>query len=85
MLNQTLQTAIADCKAESKKAMRKAETPQDLFEGDGGFYNMFSCDRMKRWKMMVSCTVDCVAQKIGMVKNLTVFYDKAQFNTISQV
>lgn len=69
VLNQTLQTAIAECKTESKKAMRKAENPEENFEGDGGLYNMFSCDRMKRWKMMVSCTIDCVAQKVGMVKN----------------
>lgn len=69
VFNQTLLAAITECKTESKKAMKKVESPEENLDGDGGLYNMYSCDRMKRWKMMVSCTIDCVAQKIGMVKN----------------
>lgn len=28
---------------------------------------MFSCDRVNRWKIVVTCTIDCVAQNLGMV------------------
>lgn len=69
VLNQTLLSAKAECMTEARKSMKKFNASEDTVDGDGGFYNMFSCERTNRWKTMVTCTIDCVAHKIGMVKN----------------
>jgi hypothetical protein len=72
IINQTLTAAKEECMIESRKVMRKStagDAGEENFEGDGGLYNMFSCERTKRWKTMVTCTIDCVSQKVGMVRN----------------
>jgi hypothetical protein len=67
-LNQTLLTAKAQCMTEARKSMKKFNASEDTIDGDGGLYNMFSCERSNRWKTMVTCSLDCVSHKIGMVK-----------------
>lgn len=66
-LNQTLAAAKQQCLMDVRKSRKSVNASDDTIEGDGGLYSMFSCDRMNRWKTVVTCTVDCVAQKVGMV------------------
>lgn len=66
-LNETLKSAKAQCLYETRKGRKNYNNSEEIIEGDGELYNMFSCNRIKIWKSYVTCTMDCVAQKFGMV------------------
>jgi hypothetical protein len=74
VLNQTLIAAKTDCMSELKKAMKEFDAAQENAEAENGFENMLSNDRSRRWKIMVTCAINCVAQKIGMVRIVFVLF-----------
>lgn len=62
-------TAKNQCLTETRKNRQKNNaSDDDVIQGDGGLYNMFSCDRINQWKTLVTCTIDCMAKKLGVVK-----------------
>lgn len=50
------------------RKINNASGDDDFVEGDGGLYTMFSYERVNFHKTLVTCTISCVAQKIGMVR-----------------
>lgn len=67
--NETLKVVKTECVIETKKNRKNYNGSEDTIDGDGELYNMFSCDRIKRWKTFVTCAIECVAQKVGVVIN----------------
>lgn len=66
-ISETLKLAKAQCLVETRKSRKPYNESEDFIDGDGELYTMFSCDRIKRWKTFVTCTIECIAQKVGMV------------------
>jgi hypothetical protein len=67
--NETLSVIKAECMKELRKSRKNVTEKSDEVEGNGGLYNMFSCEKINRWKTTVTCTMDCFAMKIGVVMN----------------
>ena len=70
--------------SEIRKSLRKNNDTEGKFDGDGGLYNMFSCDRINRWKTVVTCAIDCVAQKLAMVNSKMLVF-AILINFLSQI
>lgn len=76
--NDTFLTTKAQCIAANRKMLRKNNDTQGKSEDDSGLSNLFSCDRVNRWKTVVTCTIDCVAQKLGMINSDEIVLDVAK-------
>lgn len=75
--NENLQKIKTQCTHDIKKSIRKNNTDSSATDDYGGVYSLFSCDRLNRWKAMITCTINCMGEKLGMVsaKYRTSFYD----------
>lgn len=56
------------------RKVNNASSNGDFVEGDGGLYTMFSYDRVNFHKTLVICTIDCVAQKAGIVRMCEMYF-----------
>ncbi|KAG5670422.1 hypothetical protein PVAND_000688 [Polypedilum vanderplanki] len=65
--NEKLQMIKSLCVQEVKKNLTKSDENATTVESDGGMYNIFSCDKVNRWKTSVTCTIDCMGQKLEMI------------------
>ncbi|CAO1421600.1 unnamed protein product [Diamesa tonsa] len=66
-INKTVAGLRWKCIVETRKKRQPNGTASDEFEGDGGIFDMYSCDRVNRRKSEISCIMDCIGQKTGMI------------------
>lgn len=77
IVNEDIQIIKAECLQEMKKTRKQSNSDNSTFNGDGGLYNLFSCDRINQWKATITCTLNCMGLKLGMVnKQKTLKYVK---------
>lgn len=61
---------LRDVKKIQRENAKNSSESSDKSENDVGLKNLMSCDRLNQWKTVVTCTIDCMGQKIGMVSFL---------------
>ncbi|XP_070495847.1 uncharacterized protein [Chironomus tepperi] len=66
-VNTNLQSVKSQCVREVKKNKRSFDSNNTTTDSEGGLYNLFSCDRLNRWKATITCTLNCMGQKLEMV------------------
>ncbi|CAO1421693.1 unnamed protein product [Diamesa serratosioi] len=66
-INKTVAALRNKCVVEIKKKRHSNGTTDDEFEGDGGIFDMYSCDRVNRRKSEITCIMDCIGQKTGVI------------------
>ncbi|KAL7025148.1 hypothetical protein ACKWTF_013365 [Chironomus riparius] len=65
--NENLQSIKSQCVQEMKKNKKAHKSDNSTTDSEGGLYNLFSCDRLNRWKATITCTMNCMGQKLEMV------------------
>jgi len=65
--NEHLHSIKSQCVQEMKKIKKAHKSHNSTTDSEGGLYNLFSCDRLNRWKATITCTMNCMGQKLEMV------------------
>ena len=66
--NDTLLSIKSQCMRKIRESRHFGPVVEtETIEGDGGLFTMFSCERVQRSKTVFICTLDCAAQKLGLV------------------
>lgn len=71
-MNQSLKLARIECVEETRRRRTNGNSSEGLVDGDSELFNKFLWNQTERWKSFVMCSLDCIAQKVGMVMNTVI-------------